>query len=206
MAAHLPAGPPLARARTPGYGIPGFWGIHREVHQYKGRRSPRRFRRGAARRPGARWRPLRAAIVADDFRRRICADGAGLSYADLAARVLAPFVGDALTSDELAALVKQAYRDFDHARGRAAAPTRSRSVAVGTVPRADAGVQGLRPATGRTPVRPHAHAPRRARDNRRRDVRRHRVGRHRRLPAQRLLRHRHSPPQGPAFPTYRAAR
>ena len=55
-------------------------------------------------------------ISAQDLRR-----WRGLSYADLAARVLAPFVGDALTSDELAALVKQAYRDFDHA---AVAPLR----------------------------------------------------------------------------------
>ena len=40
---------------------------------------------------------------------------AGLSYAETAARVLAPFVGDALTPAELLALCEQAYGRFAHA-------------------------------------------------------------------------------------------
>ena len=40
---------------------------------------------------------------------------AGLSYAETAARVLAPFVGDALTSDELQRLCTEAYGSFVHA-------------------------------------------------------------------------------------------
>ncbi len=39
----------------------------------------------------------------------------GLTYAETAARVLAPFVGDALTPDELQALCDQAYDRFSHA-------------------------------------------------------------------------------------------
>ena len=40
---------------------------------------------------------------------------AGLSYAQTAARVMLPFVGDALTHDELLALCEQAYARFHHA-------------------------------------------------------------------------------------------
>ena len=39
---------------------------------------------------------------------------AGLPYAELAARVMAPFVGNSLTQDELLALCKQAYGRFAH--------------------------------------------------------------------------------------------
>lgn len=39
----------------------------------------------------------------------------GLSYAETAARVMTPFVGDALTQDELRALCKTAYDGFSHA-------------------------------------------------------------------------------------------
>lgn len=39
---------------------------------------------------------------------------AGLPYASLAARVLAPFVGDEIAPDELEALVADAYAGFDH--------------------------------------------------------------------------------------------
>ncbi len=40
---------------------------------------------------------------------------AGLSYAETAARVLTPFVGDSLGADELRALCDEAYGRFDHA-------------------------------------------------------------------------------------------
>ncbi|MBU3078145.1 threonine synthase [Sphingomonas quercus] len=40
---------------------------------------------------------------------------AGLSYAETAVRIMAPFVGDSLTSDELRALCEEAYGRFDHA-------------------------------------------------------------------------------------------
>ncbi|MBN2973796.1 threonine synthase [Roseomonas aeriglobus] len=43
------------------------------------------------------------------------ADLAGLSYADTAARIMAPFVGDALTPDELRAMCAAAYGRFSHA-------------------------------------------------------------------------------------------
>ncbi len=38
----------------------------------------------------------------------------GLSYAGLAVRVMRPFVGDAIAEDDLAAMVEDAYRGFDH--------------------------------------------------------------------------------------------
>ena len=40
---------------------------------------------------------------------------AGLPYAELAARIMQPFVGGSLTADELGALCKQAYGRFSHA-------------------------------------------------------------------------------------------
>ena len=40
---------------------------------------------------------------------------AGLSYVDTAVAVMAPFVGDAMTRDELTALCEQAYGRFSHA-------------------------------------------------------------------------------------------
>jgi threonine synthase len=40
---------------------------------------------------------------------------AGLSYADTAVAIMAPFVGDALTREELRALCREAYGRFDHA-------------------------------------------------------------------------------------------
>lgn len=43
------------------------------------------------------------------------ADLAGLSYAETAARIMAPFVGDALTPDELRAMCDAAYGRFSHA-------------------------------------------------------------------------------------------
>jgi threonine synthase len=43
------------------------------------------------------------------------ADLAGRSYAEIAFRVLKPFVGGAIRSDDLEALVADAYRDFGHA-------------------------------------------------------------------------------------------
>ena len=43
------------------------------------------------------------------------ADLAGLDYAETAARVLAPFVGDSLTAEELRSLTRAAYARFDHA-------------------------------------------------------------------------------------------
>ncbi len=49
-------------------------------------------------------------ISAKDLRR-----WRGLAYADLAVRVIAPFVGDTLRPDELSTLVKKAYATFDHA-------------------------------------------------------------------------------------------
>ena len=38
----------------------------------------------------------------------------GLSYAEVAARVMAPFVGGAVVEDDFAAMAVDAYRDFDH--------------------------------------------------------------------------------------------
>ncbi|WP_156680366.1 threonine synthase [Sphingomonas profundi] len=53
-----------------------------------------------------RWPSFTAAEIADL---------AGLSYVETAVRVMAPFVGDALTQDELRALCTEAYGRFDHA-------------------------------------------------------------------------------------------
>lgn len=47
--------------------------------------------------------------------RQDIADLAGLSYAETAARIMAPFVGDALTPDELRAMCDAAYGRFSHA-------------------------------------------------------------------------------------------
>ena len=49
------------------------------------------------------------------FTEAAIADLAGLSYAETAARVMAPFVGDALTPDDLRALCETAYGRFAHA-------------------------------------------------------------------------------------------
>ena len=38
----------------------------------------------------------------------------GLSYPEMAARLMTPFVGDAMAADDFAALVADAYADFDH--------------------------------------------------------------------------------------------
>ena len=46
---------------------------------------------------------------------------AGLSYAELAARVMEPFVAGAIAADDFAAIVADAYDGFDH---RAVAPLR----------------------------------------------------------------------------------
>jgi threonine synthase len=71
---------------------------------------------------------------------------ARLSYPELAARVLLPFVGDAFTPDELRALIDETYADFRHSGRRTAGAARSRSVGAGAVPRPDAGLQGFRAA------------------------------------------------------------
>ncbi|WP_294339462.1 threonine synthase [uncultured Sphingomonas sp.] len=47
--------------------------------------------------------------------RQEIADLAGLSYAQTAARIMAPFVGDALRPDELSAICEAAYGRFSHA-------------------------------------------------------------------------------------------
>ncbi|HET9509588.1 MAG TPA: threonine synthase, partial [Sphingomonas sp.] len=47
--------------------------------------------------------------------RQDIADLAGLSYAETAARIMVPFVGDALTPDELRAMCDAAYGRFSHA-------------------------------------------------------------------------------------------
>ena len=45
----------------------------------------------------------------------------GLTYPEMATRLMAPFIGDAMTAEEFAALVADAYAGFDHA---AVAPLR----------------------------------------------------------------------------------
>lgn len=42
---------------------------------------------------------------------------AGLSYAQTAARIMAPFVGDSLSAEELQGLCETAYGRFSHAAG-----------------------------------------------------------------------------------------
>jgi threonine synthase len=49
------------------------------------------------------------------FDAREIASFAGLTYPELAARVMAPFLGLRAVGDDLAAIVADAYRDFDHA-------------------------------------------------------------------------------------------
>ena len=83
---------------------------------------------------------------------------------------------DDLSEAELRALIEARLRRFRPRRGRAAAPARRQRLAARAVPRADARVQGRRPAAARAAVRAFPH-PARARDHhRRRDLGRHRLG------------------------------
>jgi hypothetical protein len=73
---------------------------------------------------------------------------AGLPYAELAARIMQPFVGDSLTPERLRELTAQAYGRFAHG-GDAAQAARRTALAARTVPRPDAGVQGRGAAIAR---------------------------------------------------------
>ena len=84
---------------------------------------------------------------------------AGLPYAELAARVMQPFVGDSLTPRRLRELCDAGLRPLRPRRGHPAGPARRAALAARAVPRPDAGVQGRRAAAARPAVR---GVPRRA--------------------------------------------
>ena len=77
----------------------------------------------------------------------------GLSYVDLAVKVMTPFLGGRVSQAEFAPLVRDAYAGFDHAAVTPLVQTRSEHLDDGVVPRPHAGVQGRGAATARPPVR-----------------------------------------------------
>ena len=87
------------------------------------------------------------------LRRAEIAALAGRSYVDTAVTVMAPFVGDALTRDELHCLCSTAYGRFAHAAVTPLVQLDHRQWLLELFPRADAGVQGRRAATARPVVR-----------------------------------------------------
>ncbi len=126
----------------------------------------------------------------------------GLAYPALAARVMQPFVGDAIPSATLQALCRDSLCRLRPSRRRAAGPARHRPVRAGAVPRADACLQGHGAATAWPPVRPCADDARRARDDCRGHLGRHRLRRDRGIRRSRPRRH-HDP--SPARPHQRGA-
>ena len=114
----------------------------------------------------------------------------GLPYHALAARVIQPFIGDAIPSATLADAVPRRLRRLRPSGRRAAGPARHRPVRAGAVPRSDAVVQGHGAAAARSAVRPRAGGPRCACDHRRRHVGRYGLGRDRGLRRTRSHRHR----------------
>ena len=103
----------------------------------------------------------------------------GATYAERAAQVMAPFVdGDCGLDDAtLLRLCRSAYGTFRHPAVVPLVQTRRPPLRARAVPRADAGVQGRRPAARRPAVRPRARRSRSTSDHRRGDERRHRARR-----------------------------
>ena len=121
----------------------------------------------------------------------------GLPYPALAARVMQPFVGDAIPSATLQAHLPRRLCRLRSSRRRPIDPARHRSVRAGAVPRPDTRLQGHGAAGARPHVRPCAEDTRCARDHRRRHLGRHRLCRDRGLRRPRPHRHHDPPPARP---------
>ena len=100
----------------------------------------------------------------------------GLPYAELAARVIAPFVAPVIPFADLQAMCRRAYAGFGHKAVVPLVQLDSNICCAGAVPRADLGVQGSGAAACRAFVRLRAGAARPACADRGRDVRRYRLG------------------------------
>ena len=133
-----------------------------------------------------RW-AVRAGRMAGRSRRATPA----ATYAERAAQVMQTFVGDEIPADTLDGDVRRCVRHVRPSCRRSAGADRRRPFRRGAVPRADAGVQGRRPAVGGPAVRARAVAAGSPGHDRRRDVGRHRLGGDRRHQELRPRRHRH---------------
>ena len=139
---------------------------------------------GLRRRAAGRVSPPTAGSTSRRSGRRCrrCDPSAG--YAAAAAAVMAPFVGDEIDRAVLDAIAPTPTRCRTRVPPSGRLPARAarpRRVAARALPRADARLQGRRPAARRPAVRPRAGGAGRAGHDRRRDQRRHRRGGDRRL-------------------------
>ena len=80
---------------------------------------------------------------------------AGVDYADAAFKVMRPFLDSDPCLADLETVLEEAYGSFHH-RPRPLAPGRAQYLHSGAVPRADAGLQGSRPAARRPADEPRA--------------------------------------------------
>ncbi len=86
----------------------------------------------------------------------------GLPYPELAARVMQPFVGDAIPFATLQRICHDAYAGFGHPAVVPLVQLETEPVRAGAVPRPDACLQGHGDAGARPAVRPRAGAARRS--------------------------------------------
>ncbi len=86
------------------------------------------------------------------FTQEEIASWASLPYHELAFRVMRPFVTGSIPDADFKKILEETYGVFYSAVGAAASAERQR-MGAGAVPRPDPGVQGLRPATARSPAR-----------------------------------------------------
>ena len=117
-----------------------------------------RFRRRAAGRPRRGWRAVRPGdrwplLSPADWRAM-----RGLPYAELAARVMQPFVGETIPFETLRRLCRRGLCRLRPPGGGAAGAARYRALGAGAVPRPDARLQGHGDAGARAAVRPCAGA------------------------------------------------
>ena len=74
---------------------------------------------------------------------------AGAPYEEVAFKVMRPYLGGFFTDDEFQGLIAKAYQGFHHAARAPMVQLGANHFLLGAVPRADAGVQGLRHAAHR---------------------------------------------------------
>ena len=146
-----------------------------------GRGPPARLRRGHARGPGPRRRPL-CARTWPRLEPATIAGFAGRPYAEVAVDVIRPFTGDAIADADLARMAREAYGTFRHPAVAPLTQLGAKTVHARAVSRADAGLQRRGHAASGAADGPCAGGARRAPHHRRRHLGRHRRRRGRGLP------------------------
>ena len=121
----------------------------------------------------------------------------GLPYAEIAARVIAPFTSGSIDYDTLLGLCRHAYAGFAHPAVALPGAAGNRPVGAGAVPWPHSGLQGHGHAAAGPHVRSRAHPARPAHHDPGRHQRRHRQRRHRGLPRPPPHQHRHPAPARP---------